>query len=418
MMSSLIVLLSLLFTAFAQEQVFITLTGKFDSMAVSWVTQGSSSSSEAILYGTSPSSLTSSAVASSSTFDDSGNIAAITIHNGVITSLLRNTWYYYSVGGNSTVYSFFNHDNVSFNKTYAIMADLGLVDDYAMDTILADAANNVYDRLIISGDFAYDFQDSNGAVGNEFMQTLSPSISHVPFLTCAGNHEKDVNSDFANYEARFAAMTTLGVNSGSNSSRWYSYEESGIHFIFLDSEIFSYGTAAQVEAQRVWATADLMSVNRSLTPFVIASIHKAGWEKDTDWSLYLNNLCSQYQVDLIFVGHTHNYQRNFPMINAAPSDNSCVTNNMNYTNCVGSVVLTVGSPGMSQGMGTRLSPADLLILNYEAWGYGYLKVYDEGSQIVLHWYWFETVVADGNQRKLIEKGAGKTDEAFFIKQKV
>ena len=107
------------------------------------------------------------------------------------------------------------------------------------------------------------------------------------------------------------------------------------------------------------------------------------------------------------------------MVNAALSDKACVTKNMNYSDCIGSVVLTVGSPGMDQGLGTRLSPPDLLILNYQAWGYGYLKVYDEGSQVVLHWYWFETVVAgEGTERKLIEKGAGKTDEAFFIKQKV
>ena len=122
----------------------------FSSVAVSWVTKTAASTSETILYGTNPSALTSSSMATSNVSDDSSNIAPITIHNGLITNLALNSRYYYSVGDNSTVYSFYNYSPNSYNKTYALMADLGLVDDYAMSTILDDANNDVFQRLIIS----------------------------------------------------------------------------------------------------------------------------------------------------------------------------------------------------------------------------------------------------------------------------
>lgn len=74
----------------------------------------------------------------------------------------------------------------------------------------------------------------------------------------------------------------------------------------------------------------------------------------------------------------------------APSDPACVSGpatNSTYTDCTGTAVLTVGSPGMNQGMGMRLSPANLLITNLLKWGYGYLTVVSPSE---LRWHWFET----------------------------
>jgi hypothetical protein len=103
------------------------------------------------------------------------------------------------------------------------------------------------------------------------------SLSSHPTYTVAGNHEVDVNSDFANYRARFSvrafvvsdtvcfprfharcssahvmlvllqALKLLGAASGSSSNRWYSWEDGPVHWTMLDTEVFSHGTQRQVQ---------------------------------------------------------------------------------------------------------------------------------------------------------------------------
>jgi hypothetical protein len=60
-----------------------------------------------------------------------------------------------------------------------VFADLGLVDDYALSTLLADSAAGVFDAVVIGGDFAYNFEDSNGSVGDQYMEGLSPMLVNI-----------------------------------------------------------------------------------------------------------------------------------------------------------------------------------------------------------------------------------------------
>ena len=43
----------------------------------------------------------------------------------------------------------------------------------------------VFDAVIFGGDFAYNLEDSNGSVGDEFMNGLTPVFSSHPVYTCA-----------------------------------------------------------------------------------------------------------------------------------------------------------------------------------------------------------------------------------------
>ena len=44
-------------------------------------------------------------------------------------------------------------------------------------------------HIYILGDFAYDFEQDNGRVGDEFMRQIEPVATYVPYMTCPGNHE-------------------------------------------------------------------------------------------------------------------------------------------------------------------------------------------------------------------------------------
>ena len=140
-----------------QEQIVLAPTGSIDSIALSWVTMSASAASEKVAFGTSAAGLNASATATSFVYDGSSQggaaVTPMRIHNAILAGLLQNTVYYYSIGLNATVHSF-RHNNVRVGGTrWAVFADLGLVNNVALATLLADAEGGVYDAVIHAGDF-------------------------------------------------------------------------------------------------------------------------------------------------------------------------------------------------------------------------------------------------------------------------
>ena len=396
------------------EQTWLTTSGKKGEMVVSFVTMGSASTSEIITWGLSPARLSNSVRSSSFVFSD--KVSPMRIHVGILTGLLPNTQYYYSVGGNASSFKFTNEPiRPGFGKIYAIFGDLGLQDDYALPSLLQEASENAFDAVVHVGDYAYNLEDDNGNVGNGYMNGIEPIISKYPYYVTPGNHETMADNSFSNYINRFAAVTSLGENSGAGKTNlWYSFDDGLVHWVFVDTELYSYGTPSQIAAQLNWLKADLAKVDRKKTPWLFAGGHKGYWEyPKTDWdSLGLNALFSQYNVDIYFCGHTHNYQRSLPFANGKVSDAKCYSKNT-YLNCKGTVGVLAGSPGMSQGLGTRKMPADILALNLQAWGYGHLNVVNSSH---VFWNWFEVATNASGRNMSIPWGlSANTDSAWFIK---
>lgn len=154
--------------SFAQgppSQVLITTTSADGELTVSWTTMGSDETPEFVTYSANARlSKARNATSTSSVFDDSGNVAPRRIHQATLTGLAPNAPVYYTLAGNETVYSATYAPQRAGGKVYAVFADFGYVDDYALSTLLADSAAGVFDAVVFGGDFAYDLQDSNGAV--------------------------------------------------------------------------------------------------------------------------------------------------------------------------------------------------------------------------------------------------------------
>lgn len=52
-----------------------------------------------------------------------------------------------------------------------------------------DVAKGHYDFIIHVGDFAYDMHDDNGALGSQFLNSIQPIATKLPYMVCPGNHE-------------------------------------------------------------------------------------------------------------------------------------------------------------------------------------------------------------------------------------
>lgn len=130
-----------------------------------------------------------------------------------------------------------------------------------------------------------------------FNEITKPLLSVVEFYPAAGNHERNSQLYFDNFEL-------------PNNERWYSVEKYGVHFIILDSN----ADLSDTSAQYAWLENDLQ--NRSKTAAFTAAVfhhppYSTGSHKEDEKGLRktIVPLFEKYGVDIAFSGHDHHYER-------------------------------------------------------------------------------------------------------------
>ncbi|RDX65612.1 Purple acid phosphatase 15, partial [Mucuna pruriens] len=193
--------------------------------------------------------------------------------------------------------------------------------------------------------------------GSRFMQNL---VSKVPIMVVEGNHEIEFQAEnraFVAYSSRFAFPSE---ESGSSSTFYYSFNAGGIHFIMLGAYIDYDKTVqltlffplilqselliAMAAEQYKWLERDLASVDRSITPWLVATWHppwyssyEAHYREAECMRVEVEGLLYSYGVDIVFNGHVHAYERSNRVYN------------YNLDPC-GPVYITVGDGGNREKM--------------------------------------------------------------------
>lgn len=317
--------------------------------------------------------------------------ASALIHQVWVAGLVPGATYYYVVGDKrlSALSPEFNFTCVAAPTISNLPFSIGFMGDtgqtYNTSVTLNHTLATKSDMLIITGDLTYadDWHydghcsttlfnactpaqlNSCGQFGNTtcprqtyqpkwdaFSRLFSPLLATVPTLTCNGNHE--IETSFTNYtqtsyNTRFpnpfknrTYLNPKGNNNNANmtngSNLYYSIDVPGAHIVFLTPYIIG-DTFSNTSAQYMWLEADLASVNRTLSPWLITVFH-APWY-NTFVSHYLENeamrqayepLFYAYGVDLAFHGHVHAYTRTKPVYN-------------NTLDKCGAVYITIGDAG-------------------------------------------------------------------------
>lgn len=106
--------------------------------------------------------------------------------------------------------------------------------------------------------------------------------------------------------AAFAAVTACSAD------LYYSWRVGGVHFIMLNS----YSDYSNSSAQYAWLAQEITTIDRSVTPFVIAVLHAPWYNSNTAHQgegeamrQSMEGLIFQAGVDLVFAGHVHAYER-------------------------------------------------------------------------------------------------------------
>ncbi|TMX03589.1 hypothetical protein EJD97_015703 [Solanum chilense] len=341
---------------FEPEQISVSLSATYDSVWISWITGeyqigynikplDPSKVGSVVQYGKHIFSLRRKAIGQSVIynqlypFEGLQNYTSGIIHHVQLTGLKPDTLYYYrcgdpSIPAMSTTYHFKTmpiSSPKSYPKRIAIVGDLGLT--YNTTSTISHLMGNNPDLVLLVGDVTYANLYLTNGTGSDcyscsFPETpihetyqprwdywgryMQPLVSKIPIMVLEGNHEIEEqaeNQTFAAYRSRFAFPSK---ESGSSSPLYYSFNAGGIHFLMLGG----YVAYNKSDDQYMWLEKDLANVDRTVTPWLVATWHPpwystytAHYREAECMKVAMEELLYEYGVDLVFNGHVHAYER-------------------------------------------------------------------------------------------------------------
>jgi len=318
-----------------------------------------------------------------------------------LSLLVPGKTYFYRVGDNasaswSDTASFVARPNTtSWAPTILVYGDLGAENDVSLPSLRAEAASGNNDFVLHVGDFSYDFDTKGGEVGRAFMRNIDPIASRLPYMTCIGNHEGgtdlDHKSSLYHYMHRFQMPGRGDLVHGSKGNNvYYSFDAGPAHIVAFSSEAY-FWQLWETKAQFEFLKADLESVDRSKTPWLITMAHRPMYCSNTDGDdctkahsnmrtglpilgarLYkLEELFREHRVDLALWAHEHTYERTWPVF-----DNQVMNGSTSpYVDPGATVHIVSGNAGCREKHDHFKGPrGDWSAVRSETYGYGKLQV--------------------------------------------
>jgi len=238
---------------------------------------------------------------------------------------------------------------------FVVMGDLG-ANTVGQKEVAYQCFKRKPDFVVIPGDIAYDFGLLSEYLVKFFPiynsdestpQSGAPLMRSVPFIPVLGNHDiglgagwptdfnrlKDALAYFlvwseplngplkkaaAEYtpklkgeESRVQPFLTSAGDKYPQMAN-YSFDYGNSHWLVLDANPYMDWTNSTL---RAWVEDDLKSA-RAKWKFV--TFHQPGFSRDPHHALeqrmrVLSDIFQEQQVDIVFSGHAHNYQRSYPM---------------------------------------------------------------------------------------------------------
>lgn len=287
-----------------------------DSIVVKWRTD--SAVLGQVEYGEAENNLTETVSGNSET----------TKHELTLTGLQPDTTYYYRIQngaeGTTATYSFTTPHAAGDDTPFRVwlIGDSGTADENAVavrDAFYDYNGGPQTDLWIMLGDNAYTFgtdQEYQKAVFDIYPDTLAST----PLYSTIGNHEVMTTGGTPYYD--IFTLPTTGEAGGipSGTEAYYSFDYGNVHFVCLDSEKAS---RAAHGAMYTWLEVDLQANTRDWT---VVYFHQPPYSKGShnsdaaiethirDMRENFTPLFDQYGVDFVFNGHSHSYERSFPIV--------------------------------------------------------------------------------------------------------
>ena len=145
---------------------------------------------------------------------------------------------------------------------FLVYGDFGVGDQIVetMERLIEETENYEYDAIFHVGDFAYDLDSYQGQVGDEFLRSIEPVASKVPYMVAQGNHED--GNRVQHYYYRFK------MPSPSNNL-WYSFNAGKAHFLAYSTEFIFQNYVDLQNQQNEFIIKDLENYDKEKYPWLI-----------------------------------------------------------------------------------------------------------------------------------------------------
>jgi acid phosphatase type 7 len=284
------------------------------SIVIKWRSQEQEQEQDRVRYGVSADGLFEEVAIQSKSID----------HQVVLDNLQPDTRYYYAVNDASNkVFSFRTPpvEGTAKPTRVWILGDSGTADDNAesvKDAFVDFNGGDATDLVLMLGDNAYD-DGTDCEYQKAFFDMYPSTIAQTPVMPTIGNHDAMEDGGAAYFKIFNLPVDgkSGGVPSGTES--YYSFNYANIHFVSLDSEISNRSPTA---AMYSWLMADLAANTQDWT---VVYFHHPPYSKGShdsdqpgtamaDMREHYTAVFEMYGVDLVFSGHSHSYERSFPIL--------------------------------------------------------------------------------------------------------
>ncbi|MCO6477747.1 MAG: metallophosphoesterase [Phaeodactylibacter sp.] len=292
-------------------------SGTPSSMTIKWRTDVATSTR--VWYGMSPSSLPYTNTVSGTRTD----------HQVTISGLPANTTFYYAVGNSSgqmtlpgSKYYFRTSPTPGSTPTIRawVLGDCGTSNQN--QRAVRDAFNNYIgatrvDMMLLLGDNAYE-SGTDAEFQTAFFENMyEDRIANTVMWPAIGNHET-LTADSPTQSGPYYDIFTMPTNgeaggTPSGTEAYYSFDYGNVHFVSLDSDDSNRTPGGPM---MTWLATDLS--NTTMRWKVVFFHHPPYSTNDSDISsrqTYIREnwlpILESHGVDLVLLGHVHNYQRSY-----------------------------------------------------------------------------------------------------------
>ncbi|CAD8202530.1 unnamed protein product [Paramecium octaurelia] len=224
-----------------------------------------------------------------------------------------------------------------------------------------------YDGIIYLGDMAYDLEDDNCMVGDNFLRNISLFTSHFPFMLTLGNHDSGHNDEFVYIRKSFATPRISEYDNAIKYNDFYSFQVGHAYFVQFHPYKIAYGnddktyfnyTLFQMEQElsRIRQhenTSWLIVYNHY--PFYCSNPDDGFCEDHYKKMQLFEDLFIKYHVDLCLAGHQHTYERDEPLAYNKVAQFDKYENNT-YTNPKAPIYIVEGAAGNDEIMPEDIYP--------------------------------------------------------------
>jgi hypothetical protein len=309
-----------------------------NTIVIKWRTNANTNSK--VLFGTDSANLSQSIVLNTSTKE----------HTVKLLNLAPSTFYYYSVGNNST--SFTTPSSRYRFKTNPVPGTevptrVWAIGDFGKGNAEQVAVKNSYmqyddslntDVWIWLGDNVYDDGTDEEYQTKLFeLNGFSDVFNWLPFWPSPGNHDYNTvweesaflgipysNIALEDHQGPYYDLVHVPTEAEaggfpSDLELFYSFDYGDVHFLSLNSEVFDFAQTSQgIDRMKLWIEQDLIQNTRT---FTIAYFHQPPYSKgshdsDDAFELVMKAmrervvpLLEQYDIDLVVCGHSHVFER-------------------------------------------------------------------------------------------------------------